>query len=252
MIWSESFGQDPVLVPTLICCLFSAQEPSTCGVCFVSQPPCPSHPWRRSKVSFSTPVPDLLPLGNPLTLPCNAEMSGKEGARRVVAARLGTEGKVTLYLRWGGYAKRFVERVLIFLEICGACQQNETYFGGEGRGRLLNSLASIPNPLFLRQEKSVMLHLHHFWLMFIQSVLENLYWFTACQHKQSMTIIMARQFLLISNLNHPCCLLSQSLWLSTSRESRTRLLQPFSSLTYLKLVLVSHSLTLIPPHFSSN
>lgn len=86
-------------MPVLICCLFSAQEPSTPSVCFVSQPPCPSHPWRRSKVSFSTPVPDLLPLSTLLTLPCNAEMSGEEGARRVVAEELGIEGKVTLYLR---------------------------------------------------------------------------------------------------------------------------------------------------------
>lgn len=38
---------------------------------------------------FFYPVPDLHPLINPFTLPCSAEMSGKEGAGRVVAGGWG-------------------------------------------------------------------------------------------------------------------------------------------------------------------
>lgn len=83
----------------LIGCLFSAQEPSNHSVCFVSQHPYPPHPWRRGKVSFSAPVPGLLPLSIPLTLPCNAEMSGKEGAGRVVAGGAGDRGKSHLEVR---------------------------------------------------------------------------------------------------------------------------------------------------------
>lgn len=68
----------------------------------VSQPPCPSHPWRRSKVSFSTPVPDLPPLA-PLSLFLQCRDVRKGGYKESCSRRVGIEGKVTLDLRWGGY-----------------------------------------------------------------------------------------------------------------------------------------------------
>lgn len=83
----------------------------------VSQPPCPSHPWRRSKVSFSTPVPDLLLLSTPLhsSLQCRDDRTG--GCKESCSRRAGDRGEshIVFEVRWLFVTQRFVRKGFDFL-----------------------------------------------------------------------------------------------------------------------------------------
>lgn len=63
------------------------------------------------------------------------------------------ESRIVIQVRWLFIRLGVLyRRLLIFLVMCGACQQNSTFFGG----RMSKYLVAIPNPFVLRQD---LLHL---------------------------------------------------------------------------------------------